>query len=164
MRVWALVLLAVSTLTADSQQQLALALRAQTDFDRVDLSPKPALADIGVCQQSQAASLSVSSAEEASLLYFRKGYCTLAGAAVTDSNREFLAAAADFDRAIEAWPARFRKNPKRLQPEAVSSALVVLPWIARLHAWTDESVRSAASREILAALSGPSCSSSLMSS
>lgn len=162
MRVWTLVLLAVSALRAEDPRQLALAIRAQTDYDRVGLSPKPPLGDIGVCQQSQAAAISVSAPEDMALLYFRKGYCTLAGASITNNNREFFAAAADFDRAIEAWPSRMRKNPKRQQPEPVSSGLLILPWIARLHAWTDESIRSTAAHEISAALASPSCSSNLM--
>jgi tetratricopeptide (TPR) repeat protein len=162
MRVSALILLGVSGLIAADSQQLVLALKAQSDFDRVTLSPVPVLADVGNCQQSQAAALAVSSVEEASLLYYRRGYCTLAGAAITNSNREFFAAAADFDRAIAAWPARLHKSQKNQTPEPLSSGLRVLPWIARLHAWTDDSVRSTAEREITAALDPPSCLSNLM--
>jgi tetratricopeptide (TPR) repeat protein len=141
-------------------QQLALVLKAQSDFDRVELNPVPQLADVGSCLQSQASLLAASAPEEIALLYFRRGYCTLAGATITNANREFLAAAADFDRAINAWPSRIKK--KNQPPEAVSTGLRLLPWIARLHAWTDDSVRAAAQREISAALATPSCTSNLM--
>jgi tetratricopeptide (TPR) repeat protein len=160
MRVCALILLAASSLSASEPELLALALRAQSDFDRVELTPIPQLADVGKCMQSQASLLAASAPEEMALVYFRRAYCTLAGATITSANREFLAAAADFDRAIEAWPARMRR--KKQPPETVSTGLRVLPWIARLHAWTDNTVLSAAQREISAALAEPSCSSNLM--
>src|SRR5262249_59377686 len=101
-------------------QQLALVLKAQSDFDRVELNPVPQLADVGSCLQSQASLLAASAPEEIALLYFRRGYCTLAGATITNANREFLAAAADFDRAINAWPARIRKKDEPPAPGSTS--------------------------------------------
>jgi len=70
-------------LLATDPVQLALALKAQTDFDRVELSPTPQLSDSENCVQSQAAALSVSAPEELALIYFRKAYCALTGATVT---------------------------------------------------------------------------------
>jgi tetratricopeptide (TPR) repeat protein len=158
MRVWIYTIFVVSTLYAADPQQLTLALKAQTDYDRVALAPLPNLADTSSCVQSQAAALSVTFPEEAALLYFRRGYCALAEATVTGNRQEYATAAADFDRAIEAWPARMRKASKKQAPEPVSSALRVLPWIARLHMGPDP----AAEQQIAAALASPSCTSNVM--
>ena len=162
MRVCVLTLILFAVLLADDPPQLAVALKAQSTFDKVEMAPLPSLADTGACVQSQAALISVSLPEEMALVHFRKGFCTLAGAAITGANREFLSAAADFDRAIEVWPARMRKNAKNPAPDPVSSGLRVAAWVARLLAWTDDSVRSAARREISAALVTTSCTSNLM--
>ena len=43
MTVWALTLLGASALFAADEQQLALALKAQIDFDRVELAAVPAI-------------------------------------------------------------------------------------------------------------------------
>src|SRR5438445_12293181 len=89
MRVCVLTLVSFYGLAAADPQQLAVALKAQSDFDKVELTPIPQLKDTGVYVQSQAAILSVSPPEELALVHFRKGFCTLAGAAVTHNNREF---------------------------------------------------------------------------
>src|SRR3954447_15300072 len=109
MTVWIRTFFVVSTLYAADSQQLTLALKAQADYDKVALAPIPQLADTANCVQSQAAALPLSAPEESSLLYFRRGYCSLASATITGSREEYTTAAADFDRAIEAWPARIRK-------------------------------------------------------
>jgi len=59
MRVLVLALAAVSGLFAADTQQLALALKAQSDFDKVQLSAVPQLADASNCVLSQAALISV---------------------------------------------------------------------------------------------------------
>src|SRR3954467_11138904 len=110
MRVCVLTLVSFSALLADDPPQLAVAIKAQSDFDRVAMTPIPRLADTGACLQSQAALLPVSLPEEMALVYYRKAYCTLAQATIKNSNRDFLAAAADFDRSIEAWPARMTRK------------------------------------------------------
>src|ERR1700755_807267 len=137
MRVWIRTFFVVSTLYAADPQQLTLAVKAQADYDRVSLAPLPHLADTGNCIQSQAAALPVSAPEETALLYFRRGYCTLADATITGNSQEYATAAADFDRAIEAWPARIRKPSKKQVPEPVSSGLRIMAWVARLHASED---------------------------
>src|SRR4051812_7571032 len=126
MRVCGLTLVFAAALAAADPQQLAVAIKAQTDYDRVELAPTPQLADTGNCIQSQVAALSVSVPEEMALLHFRKGYCELAGALITGNNRDFQIAAADFDRAIDEWPARIRKASKKQAPEPLSSGLRVL--------------------------------------
>jgi len=166
MKVWVptffLLTLVASDLWAADPLQLALMLKAQTDFEKVQLAALPPLADIGNCVQSQAAVISVSLPEDAAVLYFRRGYCVLAGAAITGSAREYLDAAADFDRAIEAWRARVRKLAKKQPAEPISSALVVLPAIARLHGSTDAAVRTAARGYIADAVSIRHCTSTLI--
>ena len=152
----------LSILYAADPQQLQLTSKAQADFDRVQLAASPVLADTTNCVQSQAAALPVSTPEDAAQLYYRRGYCTLAGAMITGDNREYLAAAADFDRAIEAWPARSRKALKKQAPEPVPGALRLLPVLARLHASSDDAARKAASHDITAALDASSCTSNLM--
>ncbi|HXA51860.1 MAG TPA: tetratricopeptide repeat protein [Candidatus Acidoferrum sp.] len=137
-------------------------MRAQTDYDKVALAPLPHLGDIGNCVQSQAAVLPVSAPEETSLFYFRRGYCTLAGATITGNREEYATAAADFDRAIEAWPARIRRPSKKQVPEPVSSGLRILPWVARLHTSLDAAAQQQAQQQIAAAVEESSCTSNLM--
>jgi tetratricopeptide (TPR) repeat protein len=161
MKVCALALLATSILLASDPRQLALALKAQSDFERVESVSRPRIPDAEVCMQSQAAALAVSLPEERSLLFYRKGYCNFAGAAASEDPRQFLAAAAEFDKAIEVWPDRIRKSPKHAPPEPVSAALRVFAGIARLHAATG-AVAAGAGQEIAAALESPSCKSDLM--
>src|ERR1035437_1389433 len=161
MKVCALALLATFILLAADKRQAATALKAQSDFERVESVSRPRIPDAEVCMQSQAAALSVSSPEERSLLFYRKGYCNFAGAAASENPRQFLAAAAEFDKAIEVWPDRIRKSPKHAPPEPVSAALRVLAGIARLHA-APGAVAAGARQEIAAALESPSCKSDLM--
>src|SRR5437867_9942020 len=106
MRVWVPALVFISVLSARDEQQLALSLKAQADFERVELAAIPSLPDTQACAQSQAAVLSVAAPEDLATLHYRKGYCLLAGATLTGSRQDFAAAAAELDKAIEAWPAR----------------------------------------------------------
>jgi tetratricopeptide (TPR) repeat protein len=162
MRVWIRTFFAVSTLYAADPLQLTLAVKAQSDYDKVALAPLPQLADTGNCIQSQAAALPLSVPEELSLLYFRRGYCTLANATITGNREEYATAAADFERAIEAWPARMRKPSKKQTPEPVSSALRILPWVARLHTSMDAPAQQQAQQQIAAAVEAASCTSNVM--
>jgi hypothetical protein len=103
-----LFLLFIARAAFPADEILALALRAQTDFDRVELSPTPALPETLACVQSQAMMLPVARPAEMSLVYYRKGYCELLGAAITAGRAEYRGAARDFEKAIEAWPQRAR--------------------------------------------------------
>src|ERR1035437_1633538 len=85
MKVCALALLATFILLAADKRQAATALKAQSDFERVESVSRPRIPDAEVCMQSQAAALSVSSPEERSLLFYRKGYCNFAGAAASEA-------------------------------------------------------------------------------
>ncbi len=158
MKVCILTLCVTLTLVAADERQLALSLKAQSDFERVQLSAKPTLADIENCQQSQAAALSVSPPEDGSILHFRKGWCALAGAVTVNSSSQFLASAAEFDLAKAAWPANQLKTAKNTPPQPVSAGLRAIAAIARLQAGSTE-VRE----ELADAVDHPACNSSLMS-
>ncbi|MDE3165563.1 MAG: hypothetical protein KGN36_07145 [Acidobacteriota bacterium] len=158
MRIWVLLLFGAMALPAADQQQLALVWKAQLDFDKVALAAVPPLADSGACVQSQAAVMAVSAPADAAVLFFRRGFCRLAEAALMRGPNEYEAAARDFDRAIAAWPQRTALG-KKTTPEPVPAALRVLPWVARLHAASGDEARMAARTGIEAALSGPGCGS-----
>jgi tetratricopeptide (TPR) repeat protein len=159
MKVCALALAAISVLLASGRRPTPAALKAQSDFDLVQMAPRPRIPASQACIQSQAAALAVSPPAEQSLLYYRKGYCAFAAA--TADPRQFPDAAAAFDRAIEAWPAR-TPNRARAAPEPVPAALRTFAAIARLHAAAGTAAPADARREIAAALASPSCSSYLM--
>jgi tetratricopeptide (TPR) repeat protein len=123
------------TLRAADDVQLALSLRAQSDFDRVALAAAPPLRDATACIQSEAAIIPVATPEELPIVHFRKGYCTLASAGITRDPAAWRDAADEFDRVREAWPARAAVLARRRQPaEPVSSGVRVLAQIARLEA------------------------------
>ncbi len=115
--------------------QLALTLRAQTDFDRVILSGAPMLRDATACIQSEAALAPVAGPEDQPIVHFRKGYCMLAEAGITRDVSAWQAAAAEFDRALSVWPVRVAAlMRKKLPMEPAPSAYRVLAEIARLEA------------------------------
>src|ERR1700682_4642880 len=126
----------VPALFGADEQELALAIRAQSDFERVELPQAPQLQDTARCTQSQAALLSIAPRAEMALTHFRKGYCTLAGAAITGNAADFGEAASEFEKAIEAWPDRTTRNAKDSVLEPVSSGLRILATVARLRART----------------------------
>ena len=163
MRFGILAFLAVSIGFGADDAQLALSLKAQTDFERVQLAPVPELRDASACIQSQAALLPVASRTEVPLVHFHKGYCALMAATITHSAGDFSAAAAEFDAAVQAWPARVEKPAKGVPVEEGSSALPVLASIARLKAGPDSASLGPAPQAIEAALSKPACPASVMS-
>src|SRR5882672_1835688 len=116
MTVRILAFLWASALFGADEFQLAVALKAQSDFDRVALPALPQLRDTIACIQSQAAFLPVASPQELPLVHYRKGYCALAEAAISHNTAEFKEAASDFDAAIATWAGRYVKKSK-LPPE-----------------------------------------------
>jgi tetratricopeptide (TPR) repeat protein len=158
----ALTLLTVTTLFAADEQQLALVLKAQSDFDRVELSATPQVRETSACVQSQAGLLPVTVPEELALIHYRKGYCTLAGAISSNDQSAYLAAAAEFDQAVDSWPLRFRNGGKKRPPEPVSSGLQVLASVARLRASRGDAAMERAQREISGAVQSGACVSTLM--
>src|SRR4051812_27419143 len=83
-----------------------IVVKASADFDKVDASPIPNLADTMACVQSNAAALAAVKPEERYLYQYRKGYCSLFGATLTNASEGFKSAAADFTEAIAGWPKR----------------------------------------------------------
>ena len=161
MRAAIFTLLAVSAAAAADEQQLALSLRAQTDFDRVALPAAPPLRDIAACIQSQAALLPVAPPEEQPVVHFRKGYCTLAHAAIAGEPATYRAAAAEFQLALDAWPARAAIVARKKQPaEPESSGLRVLAQIARWKA--GDAAPDAAEHELAAAVAARACPAGVM--
>ena len=156
--VYALALFSLTALFAADDAQLALSLKAQTEFDRVELPASPTLGEAAACVQSQAGLLPVAAPEELARLHYRKGYCTLVGAVITQNMDAYAAAAAEFDKAIASWPLRLAKGGKKTPPEPVSSGLKVLAAISRLQAGTGESELA----EIAAAVQSATCSSNVM--
>jgi tetratricopeptide (TPR) repeat protein len=138
MRVGLLTFFAASALFAADEQQLALALKAQTDFDRVFLSAAPQLRDTNLCVQTQASMLPVAPAEELPLVHFRKGWCTLAGASITREAGAFQQAASEFDQAAAAWGGRNMALAKKRPAEPLPSMFPVLAAVARLNAGAAE--------------------------
>ena len=91
------------------ERRLALLADAQRAFDRMERSPSPQLAEASACVQVEAAALAVALPAGEASLYYRKGYCELALAAVTRAPSRFAEAASDLDRsgaAMLAWIAR----------------------------------------------------------
>ena len=165
MTVWALTLLGASALFAADEQQLALALKAQIDFDRVELAAVPQLKDTSACVLSQAAVLPVTASPELSLIHYRKGHCALTGAALTRNAAQFLEAAAEFEKGIEAWPNRAQQNGGKTKPvEPVSAGLYVLVAVSRLQANPDDAATEKAKENLVNALNSRTCSSTVMSS
>jgi tetratricopeptide (TPR) repeat protein len=159
-------------LSAADEQQLALASRAHSDFDRVQQAAGPELPDATRCEQSQAAWLPVAPPTDRAQAHFQKGYCTLAEAMITRSPAEFLSAAAAFDNARKAWPERAFRAGRNHTPEPVPAGLVLLAPIARLQAaviaagsespHVDNADLERAKSEIAPALDHPVCENSLM--
>jgi tetratricopeptide (TPR) repeat protein len=163
MKVPIFTLVAATMLFAADEQQLALMLKAQSDFDRVLLAAVPPLRDTATCIQTQAAMLTVALPEDLPVVHFRKGYCTLAGATISHDRADFRAAAAEFDKAIESWPGRVAVAVKKKLPaEGVSSAVRVLAQVARLDAATDDATLERADKELASAAESRFCPASVM--
>jgi tetratricopeptide (TPR) repeat protein len=159
---WLFIFVGACALSAADDQHLLLALKAQSEFDRVELTPLPDLRNTVSCVQTQAALLPLTSPEELPLILYRKGFCSLAGAILTHNSNEFSDAAAEFDRAIEGWPARAQHVDRKKPPEPVPSGLYVLAALARLEAGWDDASLDRAQAQIAAFVEMPLCSSSIM--
>jgi len=146
-----------AALHAGDAQQLALAVRAQTDFDRVERALETELPDAARCEQSEAAWLPVAPLAEIAAIHFRKGYCTLARAAITRRPQDFAAAAGEFRKSIEAWPAG---DPVKARYERVSPTLLLLESIVRLEAEPGAAGRQR--QQIGAAIDPPRCAGRLL--
>jgi tetratricopeptide (TPR) repeat protein len=163
MRVPILTLAAVLVLQAADDRQLALALQAQSDFDRVEAEATAQPRDTAACIQSQAAFLPVAAPEERSLILFRKGYCALASAAIAQDPTQFSDAAVSFEQAIETWPARVAAASKQhLPPPQVPSALRVFSAVSRLEQNAPVGVIDTHEAQLAAAVDHPTCAAVVM--
>ncbi len=163
MRALVLTLLGAMVLSGADEAQLALLLKAQTDFTRVMLSATPTFPETSACVASEAALLPVSGPAEIPLVHYRRGYCMLIGAAITHREVLFDGAEADFQKTIETWPARVALQPKKAAPEAAPSALPVLSAVAHLlKSPGDPVVRASAQQQIRDALAVSACPGSVM--
>ncbi len=130
MRILGLVLLIVP-LHATDQRKLALEATAQGDFERVTTQRTFDLASASTCIDSQAMLLAVATPEETSIIVFRKAYCALVRAIVTDDHASFAHAGDIFDDAIaDAQSAA----AKQKVPVNVAPSWRILAAVARLNA------------------------------
>jgi tetratricopeptide (TPR) repeat protein len=163
MRVPILILAAVLSLQAADERQLALALQAQSDFDRVSAAAAPEPRDTAACIQSQASVLPVAAPEERALILFRKGYCTLAGAALDRDSAQFSAAATSFEQAIEAWPARAAAaSRQKMPPLPVPSGLRVFAAVSHMEQDAAPAPSEAQESQLASAVDHPVCESVVM--
>jgi tetratricopeptide (TPR) repeat protein len=161
MRICVLFLLGTSALFAADDYKLSLALRAETDFDRVELDIHAQLDQANACIQSQAAAMAVAPRTELSSLNFRKGYCALIAATRTHRPGDFLEAAGDFEKSIAAWPDTIGRNSADGVPQPVSSGLRILAAVSRLEA--DPATPAEKDKaEIAAAVQQPACPTAVM--
>jgi tetratricopeptide (TPR) repeat protein len=144
-------ILAAVPLFAADEERLALALKAQTDFERVFLAPTPSLHDTNACIQTSASMVPVGTPEEAPLFHFRKGYCTLAAATITNDSGTFLQAASEFDKAVETWAVRNAAFAKKRPAEPLPSVFPVLASVARFKAGKGDG------KDIAAAVAAHNC-------
>ena len=160
---WLGLSIGVALLPAADEQRLALVQKAQADFDRVQLSSAPQLTDAYQCVQTQAAMLAIATPEELPVVEYRKGYCTLVRATINHVSTDFSQAAADFDKAVEAWPGRMQAAAaKKLPVERLPSGLRALAAVAHLEASLDEATVERARKELFGAAANPTCTSALM--
>ena len=154
MHKWLLFLAVLAAARADDAV-LALTIRAQADFDRVEAEPFPGIQDVTRCSQTQAQLLPVARPAELPLVRFRKGYCELLEARMTRHRGDYQRAAQDFAQALAAWPAR--------GVEPLSSGLQVLSAVARLEAGADAAERDGIRAGLRDALSREACPAGVMS-
>lgn len=162
MRLVILAIISTCAAMAADDVQLALTLKAQTDFDRVQLAAEPQLRETLACIQSQAALLPVASHSEMPVIHFRKGFCSLISGTVSHQPADFQSASAEFQASVQAWPARIDHPAKGVPVERVSAALPVLSAIAILETDPGKAEMDAAAKTIADALAAPSCPASVM--
>jgi len=166
MRVWIFTLLTAWVLFAADEEHLALMQRSRADFDRVQMMAAPELRDVTTCVQTQASAVPVATTEEAPLVHYRKGYCTLVRATITHEASDFTESAAEFDKSVETWgPAQEAAVKNKHTVETLPSGLRSLAAIARLEAGTDDpATLEHTQRELFAASNQTSCASSVITS
>ena len=150
---WVLILTALPAFAADDAR-LAMQIRAQSDFDRVEASAFPDVREAMRCEQSQAVMLPLALPAEAPVLRFRKGWCELMGATLGESRAAYRQAAQDFAHAMAAYAGR--------PGEPMPAGLQVLSAIARLKAGAEPHVLPDIRAGLESALATQACPAGLM--
>jgi tetratricopeptide (TPR) repeat protein len=156
------IILTARGVNASGDRESELVVRAQSDFDRVELSGSPQIQDTSGCVQSQAAAIAVAPRAELASLYFQKGYCELIGATLNHRAGDFQQAAGSFEKSIEAWPDSLGRNGKNAPPQPAPSGLRILAAISPLLGGESEGASANAAKQISAAEDHPFCPASLM--
>jgi hypothetical protein len=149
--------LAASLLVAADDQIVALQRKAKAAFDNATLSAQPQLGETSDCVQTQAQLLPVASSYDSPVISYRKGYCALMAAALSQNPAGFKDAAGAFDQAITNWPGRVRATKGR-SPEPAPSVLMALSAIARLQAGAE----TGAADDLSVGVGRNTCSAELM--
>lgn len=150
---WILIFATLPAVAADDAV-LAMQIRAQSDFDRVEAAAFPDLKDTMRCTQSQAVMLPVALPVDQPVLRFRKGWCELMGATLGPSRASYLQAAQDFAHAMAAYASR--------PGEPMPAGLQVLSAIARLKAGAEPHVMPDIRAGLESALATQACPAGLM--
>ena len=132
--------------------ELALVSRAVSDYERVNLAPRPELKDAIACVQSQAALLPITKPEQQYLVHFRKGLCELVAGRLRNSAKEYGDAVGDLQQTISKWPAVSPTGS-----ETVTAAVRVALTVARLHAAGEEPDFESLGRDLEAVTARPRC-------
>jgi tetratricopeptide (TPR) repeat protein len=141
---------------AAAQEELALVMRAVSDYERVNLSSRPELKDAIACVQSQAALLPAVRPDQQYLAHFRRGICELVAARLRDSRSEYLDAASDFEQAIAKWPAATPSG------DVVTASVRVALTLARLWASGSEADLANVARDLEAVEKRTHCPGTLL--
>jgi tetratricopeptide (TPR) repeat protein len=161
----ALAFISACGLYASDELELGFMGRAQSDFDRVELSDRPRIQETSACVQSQVAAIAVAPKAELSSLYFRQGYCELIEATIDHRPGDYQQAAGSFEKSIEAWPDTLGRNLKNAYPPPAPPALRILAAISPLLGSSENpGALGPAAQQISAALDNPVCPSSGMPS
>ena len=162
-RLFWLIVLTACGLNASGERESGLVVRAQSDFDRVEMSGRPQIQNTSRCVQSQAAAISVAGRAELAALYFRKGYCELIEATLNGRTADFQEAAGALAKGMEAWPDSLTRIGKGAARQPAPSDLAVLAGISALLGGSGNAQASAdAAKQISAAVERPSCQGSLL--
>jgi tetratricopeptide (TPR) repeat protein len=145
------------TVAGLASEDLVLVSRAVSDYERVNLAPRPELKGAIACVQSQAALLPITKPDQQYLVHFRKGMCELAAGRLRNSSKEYRDAAADLQQAISKWPAVSPTGS-----ETVSAGLRVALAVARLHAAGNEPDLDSAARDLETVVARPHCPGTLL--
>ena len=94
----------LSSTAAFAADSVAAAIRANSDFEVVDRSPRPSATDAQACVKSHEALIGVSKPDDLYLVHYRSGYCTLFWALATGESLLYQRSAQEFAHAVASYP------------------------------------------------------------